>query len=75
MFILGSVNQAMKPLDDIWEDVGSLAEEDLFHVITKLYEVYEGQLKKYPGDQEALNFFKNLSNVIAQVDQCNLNRR
>ena len=65
----------MKTTNDIWEDIGSLAEEDLFHLITKLYGVYEEQLLKKPDNEEALNFFRNLSNIISQVNQCNLNRR
>lgn len=65
----------MKSMNDIWEDIGSLAEEDLFQIITKLYGVYENQLQRHPENMEALHFFKNLDNIISQVNQCNLNRR
>ncbi len=65
----------MKTTGDIWEDIGSLAEEDLFHVITKLYELYEKQLVNRPDDVAAKQFFNNLDTIINQVNMCNLNRR
>ncbi len=65
----------MKAPDDIWEEIGSLTEEELFHVITKLYAMYEDMLKKDPSSQEAMQFFKNMDIVITQTAQCNFNRR
>jgi hypothetical protein len=65
----------MKTADDIWEDIGSLSDDEMFHVITKLFDIYDNELKQNPANSEALNFFKNLGNVIIQTSQCNSNRR
>jgi hypothetical protein len=65
----------MKTADDIWEDLGSLSEDEMFHVMTKLFDIYDAELKRNPADKDALNFFKNLGNVISQTNQCNSNRR
>ncbi len=65
----------MKRSDDIWEKLGSLAEDELFHAVTKLFDFYEKQRQRNPEDREAINFFANLDNAIAQTIQCNSNRR
>ena len=65
----------MKSPNDIWADLGELPEEEVIHMMTKLFTIYEKKLKNKPEDQEALNFFRNLHNSIRQTDQCNLNRR
>ncbi|MBU0730795.1 MAG: hypothetical protein KKE17_08155 [Proteobacteria bacterium] len=65
----------MKEMNDIWEDLGSLAEHEMLHVMTKLFVVYEEMVKRDPANGEALNFFKHLGVVIDQTKQCNLNRR
>ncbi len=65
----------MRNMNDLWEDIGSLPEEELLHVITKLYTTYEKQLQRSPGDREALLFFRNLETAISQSANCNLNRR
>lgn len=61
--------------NDLWEEIGSLPDNELLHVITRLYTTYEKRLKHSPGDQEALNFFRNLYNAINESANCNLNRR
>ena len=65
----------MKTADDLWEDIGSLSEDEMFHVMTKLFDTYENKIKENPDSQEALEFFKNLGNVISQTRECNSNRR
>ncbi len=60
---------------DIWEKLGDLAENELFHVITKLFAVYEKRLEIDPNDLESLGFFNNLENVVNETSQCNSNRR
>ncbi len=60
---------------DLWEEIGSIAEDELPHVITKLFTIYEAKLVNNPQDSEALEFFKNLASAIAQTCECNLNRR
>ena len=65
----------MKSPNDLWADLGELPEEEVIHMMTKLFTIYEVKLKNKPADQEALNFFRNLDNSISQTSQCNLNRR
>ncbi len=65
----------MKSSNDIWSDLGELPDEEVIHMMTKLFVIYEEKIKNNPADQEALNFFKNLDNSISQTNQCNLNRR
>jgi len=65
----------MKSPNDIWADLGELPDEEVIHMMTKLFAIYDEKLKNKPGDQEALNFFRNLDNSISQTSQCNLNRR
>lgn len=65
----------MKSLSDLWEELGSVEEEEFPHVITKLFTTYEEMLKRNPEDEEALHFFRNLANAISETTICNLNRR
>ena len=65
----------MKSPHDIWADLGELPDEEIMHVMTKLFAVYEERLKKDPENKDALNFFTNLDNSISLTSQCNLNRR
>lgn len=65
----------MKSSNELWEAVGSLAEDETTHVITKLFGMYEELLAKNPEDENAKLFFRNLSTAISQSSTCNLNRR
>ena len=60
---------------DLWDALGSLPEEEMNHVITRLFALYEAQLQQNPDDPEALHFFSNLDLAITQTCQCNSNRR
>lgn len=65
----------MKSSNELWEAIGSLAEDETMHVITKLFEMYEVLLAKNPEDENARLFFRNLDTAISQSTICNLNRR
>jgi hypothetical protein len=65
----------MKTPNDLWDDIGSLSEDEMFHVITKLFAIYETQFGRDPDNTECRNFFNNLDNVISQTMECNSNRR
>ena len=65
----------MRSPNDLWEAMGSLAEEENAHVLTKLFTLYEELLAKNPGDENALLFFRNLDISISLSANCNLNRR
>ncbi|MFC1524597.1 hypothetical protein ACFL6N_07395 [Thermodesulfobacteriota bacterium] len=65
----------MKTLNDLWDELGSLPEDEHMHVITKLFSIYEDLLNQDSGNQEAQSFFHHLDNAITQTSQCNLNRR
>jgi hypothetical protein len=65
----------MKSTTDLWEDLGSLTEEDVPLVLNKLFLIYETRISHNPDDEEAKTFFKNLDLAIGQTNECNLNRR
>lgn len=65
----------MKSPNDLWEAIGSLPEEEVIHVLTRLFTMYGERLAKKPDDEGALLFFRNLDTAITQIDLCNLNRR
>ena len=65
----------MKSPNELWDAIGSLAEDETVHVITKLFTMYEEQLSKNGEDENALLFFRNLDTAISQSTLCNLNRR
>jgi hypothetical protein len=65
----------MKSPNDIWSELGELPDEEVIHLMTKLFAIYEEKLKKFPENQESLNLFKNLTVALDQTSQCNLNRR
>jgi hypothetical protein len=60
---------------EIWDALGEVPEEELLHVLTKLFFLYEEQLTRNPLDPDALNFFQRLGTALEQTMQCNLNRR
>lgn len=60
---------------ELWEAIGDLAEEDVPHVLTRLFTSYEERLNHHPDDEATLLFFQLLSQAVAQTDECNLNRR
>jgi len=59
----------------LWEILGDIGEDDIPHVLTKLFTIYEKILERNPEDAAAKTFFKHLSQAFTQVDGCNLNRR
>ncbi len=65
----------MKTVNELWDDIGQLAEEEALHVITKLYASYERRLSRNPGNKDCRQFFQELDNAISQTLECNLNRR
>jgi hypothetical protein len=62
-------------MNDIWEILGDVEEDDIPHVLTRLFTLYEEKLEHNPDDEAAKTFFKHLSQALAQVNECNLNRR
>lgn len=59
----------------LWDALGSLPEEEMAHVVTRLFALYEARLQQNPADAEALHFFRNLDLALTQTCQCNSNRR
>ena len=60
---------------EVWDTLGSVPEEEMAHVVTRLFALYEARLQQNPDDPEALHFFSNLNLAITQTCQCNSNRR
>ena len=65
----------MRSTNDLWGEIGELAENEILHVITQLFGVYEASLQRDPDNQEALKFFRNLDNALTMTCECNSNRR
>lgn len=65
----------MRSSNELWEDLGDLAEDDIPHVLTRLFTLYEKKLQLKPNDEAAQAFFRHLSQVLEQVSECNLRRR
>ena len=62
-------------ISELWDALGSLPEEEMAHVVTRLFALYEARLRQNPGDAEALHFFSNLNRAVTETSQCNSNRR
>ena len=60
---------------DLWEELGSLAEDELFQAVTLLFSRYEEQLGQETTAAAARHFFAQLAAVVAQSKNCNANRR
>jgi len=67
--------ESRKKADDIWEDLGELAEDELLHVLTKLFDSYYADLARDSDSPAAALFFRRLEQAVTQTSQCNLNRR
>ncbi|MFZ5797618.1 MAG: hypothetical protein ACYCYR_08310 [Desulfobulbaceae bacterium] len=65
----------MRSPNDLWEAVGSLAEDETAQVLTRLVVLYADRLEKDPEDPAALLFFRDLDTAVSLASQCNLNRR
>ncbi len=67
----------MKVLEnDPWESLGTLVDEEPLHVLSRLYEMYDNDIKKYGTDHNpSREFFKRLSQAIELCRTCNMNRR
>lgn len=61
--------------NELWEKMGDLEKEDIPHVLTKLFTIYEERLHLKPDDEATTLFFKHLEQALNQVGDCNLNRR
>jgi len=65
----------MRNSNDLWEALGGVPDEELSHVLTRLFTAYEQLLAVDPANREAQLFFRNLDNALEATEQCNLNRR
>lgn len=60
---------------DLWDDLGSLEDDQAYQILTQLFARYEQRREQNPSDPESESFFQALSIVINQVKSCNVNRR
>jgi hypothetical protein len=65
----------MRKPNDLWEAIGDIEEEEIGHVLTRLFAMYEQLLDNNSKDKEALKFFRNLDTALTLTAECNLNRR
>lgn len=61
--------------NDLWEALGTLADDQAMQVLTQLFARYEQQRERSPGDPAAETFFQHLALIVSQVQSCNVNRR
>lgn len=61
--------------DAVWDAMGAVPDEELMHVLAKLFMVYETDMKNNPADAGAKLFFDRLAGAIELTVQCNANRR
>ncbi len=61
--------------NDLWEQLGDIETDDITHVLTTLFSIYEEKIVHNPDDTAAISFFKHLHRALSQVGKCNLNRR
>jgi hypothetical protein len=52
-----------------------LSDDELLHVITKLFAIYEAELLRAPDNEAVLRFFRHLGDAVSQTRDCNSNRR
>jgi len=60
---------------DLWDDLGSLEDDQAYQILTQLFARYEQRREQNPADPEAEFFFQSLAVIINQVQSCNVNRR
>ena len=60
---------------DLWDELGSLGDDQAYQVLTQLFARYEQRREQNPVDPEAESFFQALSVIMRQVQSCNVNRR
>ena len=65
----------MRNSSELWEAIGAVDDEEISHVLTRLFTMYEQRLANNSKDKEALNFFRNLDTALTLTTECNLNRR
>jgi hypothetical protein len=65
----------MRSPNDLWEAIGAIDEEESYHLLSRLFDMYEQLLQKDPESKEAFLFFRNLDTALTITTECNLNRR
>lgn len=65
----------MDTVNDLWEKLGTLSDDESSHVLTRLFSVYEELFQHDSQSVEAKLFFERLSRVVSLCQDCNLNRR
>lgn len=60
---------------DLWDELGSLDDEQAYLIVTQLFARYEQRLEQNPADPAAQSFFQDLAVIVNQVKSCNVSRR
>ena len=60
----------MKATNNIWGELEDLPDEEVMHVLTKLFALYEDRLKKNTADQDGLVFFRNFPESVSRPQGC-----
>jgi hypothetical protein len=74
-FVLSGDDLSMMNTNELWEALGDVEEDDIPHLLTRLFTICEERLSRKPDDETAQLFFQHRNQALEQVIECNLNRR
>ena len=69
------VQQDPLQVNDLWEALGALGDEETRQVLVHLFTAYEELLRRDPTDRTAEVFYRLLAQALNRTVECNLNRR
>jgi hypothetical protein len=69
------VQREAPQINDLWEALGALGEEENRQVLVHLFTAYEELLRRDPTDRAGEVFYRLLAQALSRTIECNLNRR
>ncbi len=65
----------MTDVNEVWNKLGDIEEQQALHVLHLLFDGYEQNIKNGVDVDEAENFFESLGRAIDGACSCNVSRR
>jgi hypothetical protein len=69
------VQEEASQINDLWEALGALGDDENRQVLVHLFTAYEELLRRDPADRAAEVFYRLLAQALNRTVECNLNRR
>jgi hypothetical protein len=69
------VQREAPQINDLWEALGRLGDDENQQVLVHLFTAYEELLRRDPTDRAAEVFYRLLAQALSRTIECNLNRR